>query len=181
MMCRCQLRVLSEVNDSMMGFLEFLEQTALGTFVRESSSFFAFPGFLFLHTIGLSFLVGANVIVSVRLLGIAPGMPVQALRRLFPFMWLGLILTIISGGGLAIAAATTRLLNPILVTKVVLVTIASVILRILEKKVFSPANIKNFKEGDGKAMAAALLVLWLAVTTLGRLIAYSATILGSSH
>jgi hypothetical protein len=161
-----------------MGFLEFLEQTAIATFIRESSSYFGFPTVLFLHTLGLSFLVGANLVVSMRVLGLAPGLPLQPLRRLFPFMWLGFVLTVLSGTGLAMAAATTRLLNPILLVKLVLVAIATVIMRRLEKKVFNPKVPKTGETGEGKAMAAALLVLWLAVTTAGRLIAYSATIFG---
>ena len=93
-------------------------------------------------------------------------------------MWLGFVLTVLSGTGLAMAAATTRLLNPILLVKLVLVAIATVIMRRLEKKVFNPKVPKTVETGEGKAMAAALLVLWLAVTTAGRLIAYSATIFG---
>src|SRR5215211_307893 len=97
-----------------MGVLEFLEQTALSTFIRESSSLLAFPTFLCVHTLGLSLLVGANTLVSIRMLGIAPTIPLQPLKRLFPFMWGGFILTVISGGGLAMAKATTLLVNPIL-------------------------------------------------------------------
>jgi hypothetical protein len=160
-----------------MGFLEYLEQTALATFVRESSSYLGFPTVLFAHTLGLSFLVGASALVCMRVLGLAPGVPLQSLRKLFPFMWLGFILTVISGLVLAVAAATTRLLNPILLVKLVLVAIATVIMRRMEKRLFSP-TAKTLEPGEGRGMAAALLILWLAVTTAGRLIAYSATIFG---
>src|SRR6266540_3643389 len=152
----------------MQGFLQFLEQTALATFIRESSSYLGFPTVLFGHTLGLSILVGPSVIVCMRVLGLAPGIPLQSLKRVFPFMWVGFILTVISGLGLAIAAATTRLLNPILLVKLVMVAIATVIMRKMEKKVFSSNALKNPESGEGRVMAAALLVLWLAVTTAGR-------------
>jgi len=162
-----------------MGVLEFLEQTSLATFIRESESYLGFPTFLFLHTLGLSLVVGANALVAIRVLGLASSIPLQPLRRLFPFMWIGFLLTVLSGLGLGIAAATTRLVNPILLGKVVLVAIAGIIMRRLEKKVFSGPDFKEAESGSSRMMAAALLVLWVAITTMGRLIAYSATIFGT--
>jgi hypothetical protein len=162
-----------------MGVLEFLEQTSLATFIRESESYLAFPTFLFLHTLGLSLVVGANTLVAIRVLGLASNIPLQPLRRLFPFMWIGFILTVLSGLGLGIAAATTRLVNPILLSKLVLVVISGVLMRRLEKNVFVQPDFKESEPGTSKIMAATLLVLWVAITTMGRLIAYSATIFGT--
>ena len=161
-----------------MGILEFLEQTALSTFVRESSSLLAFPTVLCLHTLGLSLVTGANSLVAVRLLGVASGIPLPPLKRLFPFMWAGFILSIISGAILAMAKATTLMLNPILLVKLVLLVFAAVLIWIMQKKTFSPEALENAKPGNGKMVAAALLILWTLVMTAGRLIAYSGTIFG---
>lgn len=160
-----------------MEFLTYLEQTGIATFIRESSSYLGFPTFLFLHTLGLSFLVGANTIVAIRVMGLASSIPLQPLQRLFPFMWLGFVLTVISGTGLAIASATSKFVNPILLVKLVFVVIAAVDMWLLEKKVFKNPAYKA-GSGDGRMMAAALLVLWVVITTAGRLIAYSSTIFG---
>jgi hypothetical protein len=163
-----------------MEFLKFLEETALATFIRESSSYLGFPTFLFLHTLGLSIVVGANTVVAIRVLGVASNIPLRPLVRLFPFMWIGFILTVISGIGLTIASATSKLVNPILLFKLVLVVIAGVIMRALDKKVFrGQSGLKEATAQEGKAMAASLLILWLVVMILGRLIAYSSTIFGS--
>ena len=163
-----------------MEFLKFLEETALATFIRESSSYLGFPTFLFLHTLGLSIVVGANTVVAIRVLGVASNIPLRPLVRLFPFMWIGFILTVISGLGLTIASATSKLVNPILLIKLVLVIITGVLMRALDKKVFrSPSGLKEATAQEGKAMAASLLILWLVVMILGRLIAYSSTIFGS--
>ncbi|HYR83094.1 MAG TPA: hypothetical protein VE422_03340 [Terriglobia bacterium] len=163
-----------------MELLEFLEQTALATFIRESSSLLAFPTVLFLHTLGLSLVVGANSLVAIRVLGVASSIPLQPLARLFPFMWVGFIFTVISGAGLAMAKATTLMLNPILLVKLVLIVFAAVIMWLLEKKVFrNPGGLKRAEPGDGRMMAAALLILWTVVMVAGRLIAYSSTIFGT--
>jgi hypothetical protein len=165
-----------------MEILTYLEQTALATFIRESSSYLGFPTFLFMHTLGLSILVGANSVVAIRVLGVASSIPLKPMERLFPFMWAGFILTVISGLGLGIAAATTRLINPILLFKLVLIAIATPIMRMMEKRVFrSASGLKEVNPQAGKAMAAALLVLWTIIMIAGRLIAYSATILGGGH
>jgi hypothetical protein len=162
-----------------MEILQWLEGTAIATFIRESSSYLGFPTFLFLHTLGLSIVVGANSLVAIRVLGVASSIPLKPLVRLFPFMWAGFILTVISGFGLGIAAATTRLINPILLIKLVFIAIAAPIMRVMEKRVFrSPGELKGAEAQAGKAMAATLLVLWTVIMVAGRLIAYSATILG---
>ena len=163
-------------------FLVWLEQTTLGQFIHTSSSLLGFPAVLTMHTFGLCFIVGANVIVSMRLLGIAPSIPLQPLRKLFPFMWLGLILTILSGFSLAIAAATTRLLNPILIFKLVVIAVASPLMFRMQKKIFNKAMVDQDTVPPGaREMAAGQLILWLVVVVAGRLIAYSATILGEGY
>ena len=164
--------------EDVMGLLEFLEQTALSTFIRESSSLLAFPTFLCMHTLGLSLVVGVNSVVAIRVLGVASSIPLQPLKRLYPFIWAGLILSLISGIALAMAKATTLMLNPILLVKLVMITCAVPIMWLLEKKVFRTPGFKETEAGNTKIMAAALLVLWTAVMIAGRLIGYSGTIFG---
>src|SRR6186713_1407119 len=156
-----------------MGILEWMEQTRLSIFINESSSLFGFAGFLCVHTLGLSLLAGVNCVVSIRMLGVAPTIPLQPLKRLFPFMWLGFILTLLSGAGLAMARATALLTNPILIIKLVLVVVGMWIMWIMERTVFNnPAGFNESKPGNARLLAGAEIVIWFVVLTLGRLIAY---------
>ena len=41
-------------------WLLWLESTAFSIWMRESSSLFAFPGILAVHTVGLAFIAGLN-------------------------------------------------------------------------------------------------------------------------
>ena len=159
-----------------MGILEFLEQTQLSTFIRESDSLLAFPTFLCFHTLGLSLVTGTNVVVAVRVLGIAPGIPLKSLRKMFPFSWAGLIISALSGFGLTMAKATTLSTNPILLVKLVLIAFTCVLMWRLDKKVFRDPNYKEAESQSGRVTAVLLLVLWTAIMTAGRLIAYSMTI-----
>ena len=54
-----------------------VEQSAFSTWIRESPSLFAFYFILLFHTIGLSFVVGANTVVDLRLLGVARALPLK--------------------------------------------------------------------------------------------------------
>src|SRR5438477_1406390 len=108
-----------------MGILESLESTGISLFIRESSSFLGFPTILTTHAFGYCFIMATNVIVSLRMLGFATSIPFKPLRRLFPVMWIGLILTTITGLLLVMAAAQKRVPNPILWVKLVLLAVAT--------------------------------------------------------
>jgi hypothetical protein len=163
-------------------FLLKLEETGFAKFIHESSSIWAFPFVLTVHTIGLCLIVGPNSIMSMRLLGLASNLPFKPLRKLFPFMWLGLLLTILSGTALAVAAATIRVLNPLVVAKVVMIAFSAPIMWRIQKKIFdNPSVTEGHLPDNARTLAAAQLFLWILVLTAGRLIAYSATIFGDGH
>ena len=54
-----------------MDILIWVEQTAYGTWLRESPSVWAFPVPLVLHAIGMAALVGTNAALDFRILGFA--------------------------------------------------------------------------------------------------------------
>jgi len=156
-----------------MGIFDWMEQTRLSIFINESSSLFGFAAFLCVHVLGLSMLAGVNAMVSIRMLGVAPSIPLQPLKKLFPFMWAGFILTLISGAGLGMARASILFPNPIMIIKLVLVVIGMAIMWHIERKVFNnPAGVQESIPGNAKFLAGAEIVLWFFVLTLGRLIAY---------
>jgi hypothetical protein len=159
-------------------FLLSLEETALGIYIRESN--FGFAIVLTMHTIGLSFLLGANTIVAIRLLGLATAIPIKPLRLLFPFMWAGFLLAVLSGIALAVAHATTRLWNPILGVKLLLIAVAAPMMWVMQKRVSSDAAAFGNSQSN-RRLASSQLILWLLVLVAGRLIAYSATILGEGY
>src|SRR5206468_10313464 len=84
-------------------FLNTLEQSGLSTWLRESESFFGFYFILVFHTIVLVLVVGPNAAVDLRLLGVAPDIPLPSLRRWFNLMWLGLAINFTSGIFLVLA------------------------------------------------------------------------------
>src|SRR3982751_998355 len=80
-----------------MTILEWIESSWLSTLIRDSSNVFIYPSILAFHTIGLAFLVGMSTAISLRVLGVAPNLPIAPLRRLFPIMILGFWINALSG------------------------------------------------------------------------------------
>src|SRR5262249_60556135 len=109
-----------------MQFLASLENSGFGTWVREAPTIWAYPTVLFLHTVGLAFLVGINVAIDLRILGVASSMPLAPMKKLFPWMWAGFWINAASGVALLIADATTKLANPVFAVKMAVISLGVV-------------------------------------------------------
>jgi hypothetical protein len=166
----------------MTGFLESLENTGISLFIRESDSLLSFPTILTAHAFGYCFIMATNAIVSARMLGFAASIPFKPLRRLFPVMWIGLIVTAITGLALVMAAAQKRVPNPILWFKMILLAVATPMMWKFQMKVFDDPSVnENNIPSSARTMAACQLALWILIMISGRLIPYSGTILGDGY
>lgn len=157
-----------------MDVLAWLEATALGTWVREAPTLWAYPTVLFFHTVGLGFLVGLNVAIDLRLLGAAPGLPLAPLRRLFPWMWAGFWVNAVSGVALIVADATTKLTNPVFFVKMAFVLLGVLNMALLKRRLFDDPVVLERALGTRHARFIALtsLAIWIIATTTGRLMGY---------
>src|SRR5437762_8674410 len=115
--------------------------------------------------------MSTNTIVSARMLGFATSIPFKPLRRLFPVMWTGLILTTITGVLLVMAAAEKRVPNPILWFKMVLLAVATPMMWKFQMKVFEdPSVTENNIPASARTMAGLQLVLWILIMITGSLV-----------
>lgn len=96
----------------MIAFLTSLEQLQFSVWVRESGSVWAFPMFLFLHTLGMSIVAGGAAITSLALLGFWPKTALKPMEKMIPMMWAAFWLNAVTGTVLLMADATTKLTNP---------------------------------------------------------------------
>ena len=124
-------------------FLQTIEDTGFSTWLRESESPFAFYFILLFHTFGLALLVGANVVVDLRLLGVAPGIPLAPLRRLFRIMWIGFSINAITGVFLVIAYPTKSLTNWDFYIKLAVIGFAVWVMQRLKTEVFGDASLSE--------------------------------------
>jgi hypothetical protein len=81
----------------MTSLLDALENTWLSTTLRDSPNVFLYPTILAFHTLGLAFFVGISSAIALRILGVAPGLPLAPFRKFYPVMWLGFFFNAVSG------------------------------------------------------------------------------------
>ena len=162
-----------------MDFLLRLEQTGFSTWVRESSSLFAFPGILLLHTIGMALVVGISAGIDLRILGFAPALPLAPMEKFFPVLWIGFWINAATGTILVMQDATTKLVNWDFYLKMVFVALALINQRMLKKRVFrDPLIDKAPLSMNVKVLAVTSIFFWLGAITAGRLLAYVGPVSG---
>jgi hypothetical protein len=156
-----------------MEFLTWIESTSLSTFIRESTSLFAAPGFLFIHILGMSMVAGCAAMIDFAILGVWPGTALKPLERLYPVIWFGFVINLVTGTGLVLADASTRGRNWDLYLKLLFVIGGLVTLVQMRKHVFAdPAIDTKPVSGQAKRLAWASIICWFAAIIAGRLIAY---------
>jgi hypothetical protein len=162
-----------------MDLLNTLEQSQFSKWLLESNSIFAYPTFLFLHTVGMAMVAGVSAAIDLRLVGIAPAIPIRPLERFYPVMWCGFGINLATGSALVIADATTKLTNPDFLIKMAFVFGGIAILAGMRKQVFRyPALDKAPLPARAKALAWISLACWIGAVTCGRLLAYVGPVSG---
>ena len=151
-----------------------VEATPLSTWIRESTSVWAFPAILSLHTIGMGFAAGMNAAIDLRILGFAPSVPLLEMKKFLPVMWIGVWLSAVSGVLLLIAYPTKAFTNPVFYIKLSFLVLALLGIGSMSRSVFGDADI-DLKPASrrNKTLAIASLVCWTGVITAGRLLAYT--------
>jgi hypothetical protein len=158
----------------MMDMLVAIENSAVATWIRESTSLLAYTGILFCHSFGLALLVGLNAAVDLRLLGFASRVPVRPLASFFPLMWFGFWVNALSGVALLMASATDMFTNPLFYVKMAFVALAVTSIRALQTHVFDtsmPPDATTVPHG-ARRLASASLAFWTGAIVAGRLTAY---------
>src|SRR5438309_2771533 len=157
----------------MMQFLAAIEQSGFSTWVRESNSLLAYPGILFLHTLGMGAVAGISALIALRILGCAREVPLADVRKMYPFMWAGFYLNTVTGVVLFAIDATTKIIDPVFYIKLVFIAAALLLMYRIDGEVFAdPLLEKRPVQMTGKVLAFASIVCWMGAITAGRLLAY---------
>ena len=156
-------------------FFTWIETTALSTVLRESPSLWAFPFVLILHTVGLAFLVGSNVALDVRVLGVARGVPLRTLERYRVVMWTGFWINAVSGVLLLIAYPTKALTNPLFYLKLGFIAVAVTLVRQIRGRIGLSLPAAGEPDTRMRRMAWACVSCWVISIAAGRFLAYTHT------
>ena len=156
-----------------MDFLVWLESSAVADAIR--TSIWMYPAFETAHYIGLSLLVGAIMVIDLRVLGVARALPVASMIRLLPWVWAGFIINVLSGSMLFTYGATNFGTNSAFLLKMTFMVLAG-----LNAFAFQLATTRSSYDWVAqdrppaavKVFATLSFVLWLCVVTTGWWMAY---------
>ena len=150
-----------------MEFLIWLRSTEAATAIRESESVWGYPTILFLHTFGMAILVGLIAAIDLRLLGVGRQLPLAPMQRLFPLLWVGFFINVVTGSILFAIDGPKMIQNPAFPIKLALIALGMVILLAGQRKVFRRPDRRL-----DRILAVVSLVVWAGAVTAGRFMAY---------
>jgi len=154
-------------------WLAALESSAFAEWMRGAGNAYAMVNLA--HLLGLTLLLGAMLLLDLRLLGFGRRLPLPEVSRLLtPLAIAGLALQACSGFALFSADAVPLSSNAAFRLKLLLIVAAlanAVLFRVLWSR--SLAGWDRAPPLAGRMQATASLLLWLGVAAAGRLIAYT--------
>ena len=153
--------------------LEWLENSHFSALLR--TELWGWPLVLTVHAFGTALLIGFSFIIGLRLLGFFPLLPYTSLKRLFPVIWIALVLQFLSGFMLWMTKPTQYVTDGAFVLKFLLVVVG-VILTLLFYRMIKRDDAsweaKGASSSRGVTLVAAAVVVWCSVLVASRLIAH---------
>jgi hypothetical protein len=147
--------------------LQRLQDSAFSMWVLGSDSIWSYPTVLTLHTVGLAILVGAAIVVDLRVLGVGGGVPLPAIARLYRFVWAGFVINLASGIVLFVVQAADRAVQPVFYIKLAFIIVAFALALVVKRHLTAAGGAAR-----ARPLAAISLACWLAAIVAGRLMAY---------
>jgi hypothetical protein len=157
--------------DPMDTFLSFIESSDLSRWIR-GDSMLAFPTIITAHTICMGLLAGTSSAINLRILGVARSIPLDALRRFYPMMWLALAINAVTGVLMVVGYPTKQLTNPLFYIKLSLVGLGVWLVYRIGVEVLSQSGRKD-ETGRAQWLAWASLATWVGLIIAGRLLEYT--------
>lgn len=148
-----------------MGFLLWIEESALGIYVREDAWGFAIA--LSLHAVGMATVLGVAIVTNLRVLGYVKEIPVLSYSSLFLTAWLGFAINLVSGLMLYSSHATEYTFQWVFMLKLALLALGGILLKVMMGEIRAGAD-----EGKVKLLSVICLASWLGAVVTGRLMAY---------
>ncbi len=160
---------------AMGGAFDWLEATALSQAMR--ASLWMYPIVEIVHILGFVLLVGSVAMFDLRVLGMSRGLPVQRLgRHLLRWAMFSLVLIVPAGLMMFSAHPQDFIGNRIFLLKMLLIIAAAI-----NAAMFHMGPYRSVDQWDtlvgapssARLHAALSLVIWIAVISCGRLLAYT--------
>ena len=143
-----------------------------------SETFWLWPVLEITHFVGLSVMLGALMIIDLRMLGLYRSIDAESTHRLLPLVWVGFCMNLFSGILFIIGDPGRYAINIGFRLKMLLILLAGLNAAIYHFKVrplMAGWNTEDATPTMAKAVALTSLTAWAGVLLLGRLIPYVGT------
>jgi hypothetical protein len=158
---------------------DWIEHTDLSLWI-VGPSMLAFPAILTIHVLGTGFLAGTSSVIALRILGVAPQVPLKLLELFYPILWVALAANVMSGTLLLIGYPYKAFTNPLFYVKLSLIALAIYLVVKIRNDVLRnpqgdkpPAGTAIWRRA--KVLAAFSLASWMGAIAAGRFLAYTYT------
>lgn len=155
---------------------DWMQTTPINEFVLYYR--WTWPTLETLHFLGLCMLIGAILIMDLRLIGFQRVIPLNAVHALMPVAIAGFVINLVTGLGFLFGDPYLYVINYAFWVKMVLVLLAGInfgwyMLRVEPSlKALGPNDVTPV---EAKLVAAASLLFWFGVLAYGRLLPYLGT------
>jgi hypothetical protein len=153
--------------------LESLESSQFSALLR--SELWGWPLVLTIHVLGTAVVIGFIIIISLRLLGLFETISYNSLNRLFPVVWVAIVVQVLTGLALWATKPTRYVVDTAFVLKCSLV-VAGIVLTLYfysaMKREAASWDAAGAAPARGIKFAAASLLVWCGVLVAGRLTAH---------
>jgi hypothetical protein len=154
--------------------LAWIENSALSESIRGSDCICAFPTIITVHTICMGLLAGGSSAINLRILGFAPGIPLERTAGFLPLLWVAFAVNVLTGTVLLIAYPTKQLTNPVFYFKLAMIALALWLFYHVGKEILHPSEAEqNSIPAKTKVLAVASLASWIVLIIVGRLLQYT--------
>jgi len=156
-------------------FCQWLEQTSIGTAIRES--LWLFPVIETVHIFGIILLVGGTSILDLRLMGLTfREEPVTKLaKRFLPWAWAGFIIQVVTGVLMFASEATKMYINTAFQIKMLMIVAAGVNAFVFHSLAYQ--SVGKWEKDPVAPLSARIaglisILFWFGIVAAGRWIAY---------
>ncbi len=154
---------------------QWLEQTSIGTIIRES--LWLFPVIETVHIFGIILLVGGTSILDLRLMGLTfrDEAVSKLARRFLPWAWAGFIIQVTTGLLMFSSEATKMYVNRAFQVKMLLIVAAGVNALVFHSLAYQ--SVGKWDKDPVAPMSARVaglisILFWFGIVAMGRWIAY---------
>lgn len=149
----------------------WLETTQASAAIKDA--FWIIPTVQSIHIIAITLVFTAAVIVSLRSWGIVglDWSPTMWARRLFPSLWVALVVLALTGSILIVGEPARELPNPAFQFKMACLLVAIGLTFVLARR-FASGSDAVVKSLSTRLLATVAILLWIAIMCAARWIAY---------